>query len=76
MVKVTLRVGPRQEGVTAIRFRDPTPDRGALEQRVIGLLTGRAADVRLGAGAHAGASVGLSAATALLTAVQASFGLG
>ncbi|MER2292044.1 AAA family ATPase [Methylobacterium brachiatum] len=76
VVEVTLRVGPRHEGVTVIRFRDPTPDRAALERRVLGLLAGRAADVRLGVGAHAGASADLSAATALLAAVHASFGLG
>lgn len=76
VVQVTIRGGPRHEGATLLRFGDPTPDRSALERRVIGLLAGRAADVLFGTGANAGASADLSGATALLAAVHASFGLG
>lgn len=76
VVQVTTRAGPGHGGLTLVRYGDPTPDRRALERRVVGLLGGRAADAVLGAGPNAGASRDLSEATALLAALHASLGLG
>lgn len=52
------------------------PTRAWIEAVVIELLGGRAADIVLGTGPHAGASVDLRMATAQLTALHTSHGLG
>jgi ATP-dependent Zn protease len=73
---VTLKGGATHAGMTLLRLPDPTPDRDALERRVVAVLGGRAADIVLGAGPTAGASADLREATRLLAAVHGSLGLG
>ncbi|KST56737.1 hypothetical protein AO398_26890 [Methylobacterium sp. GXS13] len=76
VVEVTTRASGAAAGMTVIGEADPMPGRDALERRVVGLLAGRAADLDLGGGAHAGARHDLSAATRIVCAIEASFGLG
>ena len=76
VLEVTIRACGAAAGMTVLGEADPMPDRGALERQVVGLLAGRAADLDLGGGAHAGAHRDLRAATRVVCAIEAAFGLG
>ena len=76
VVEVTTRASGAAAGMTVLGEADPMPDRDGLERRVVGLLAGRAADLDLGGGAHAGAHSDLSAATRIVCAIETCFGLG
>ncbi|KAB1070032.1 AAA family ATPase [Methylobacterium planeticum] len=63
-------------GWTQIRSVDAVPTRARIEAQVTEILGGRAADILLGTGPHAGASADLRLATARLAALRTSHGLG
>jgi ATP-dependent Zn protease len=73
---VSLQVAGASGGMTRIKHPGFIPTRSVIEDNVVIGLTGRAADVVLGAGASAGAVSDLAIATHELSALHASYGLG
>ena len=76
---VTLTSGPGHDGLAMFEAAGPFRTRESLENDVVGILAGRAADEVLaeadtGAGGHGGSDLAL--ATRTLVAIRASYGLG
>ncbi|MCJ2082804.1 AAA family ATPase [Methylobacterium sp. J-090] len=63
-------------GWTELRRSHVVPTRARIEAEIIEILGGRAADITLGSGPHAGAGHDLRLATAQLTALHTAHGLG
>ena len=74
--RVSIEARGTAAGWTQVRRLDLVPTRARIEAEVMEILGGRAADIVLGQGPHAGASADLRMATARLTALRSSYGLG